>query len=83
MHSFDFWAVLMLQYTHLLLSPNALGTSAWTTLKIREENYFSYFKSRTVDMLMKKKNIADMQNSSCSSFYVRQDGRYGTLTVLL
>lgn len=43
----------MLQYSHLLLSPNALGTSAWTTLKIREENCSSYLKSRSVDMLMK------------------------------
>lgn len=77
-HSFDFWVMLMLQYSHL--SPNVWGTSAWTTLKMRKENYSSWM---CVDMYMKQKNIAQMQNSSWSSFYTWQHGWYGTLTIVL
>lgn len=77
-HSFDFWVMLMLQYSHL--SPNVWGTSASTTLKMRKENYSSWM---CVDMYMKQKNIPQMQNSSWSSFYIWQHWWYGTLTILL
>lgn len=56
----------------LIVIQNDLETFVWSRAKTKEVKLLLFFWEEECGCAYKMENLAEMQNSSCSSFYIKQ-----------